>query len=79
MMATTRTTFSLDEELAEQARKLEINMSAAAREGVQAAVRRALGEADRAAYLRHPESPDNFWDEAQAWGDWDGTEAGSGE
>lgn len=69
-MVTTRTTFSLDEELAEQARKLEINMSAAAREGVQAAVRRAMGEADRAAYLRHPEEPDDFWDEAQAWGDW---------
>ena len=76
-MATTRTTFTLDEELAEQARKLEINMSAAAREGVLAAVRRALGEADRAAYLRHPEEPDDFWDEAQAWGDWDGPEPGS--
>lgn len=69
-MATTRTTFSLDEELAEKARKLEINMSAAAREGVQAAVRRAMGEAEREAYLRHPEEPDDFWDEAQAWGDW---------
>ncbi len=78
-MATTRTTFTLDEELAEQARKLEINMSAAAREGVLAAVRRALGEADRAAYLRHPEEPDDFWDEAQAWGDWDGSEPGSDE
>ncbi|WP_420437189.1 type II toxin-antitoxin system CcdA family antitoxin [Candidatus Poriferisocius sp.] len=77
MIATTRTTFTLDEELAEQARKLEINMSAAAREGVLAAVRRALGEADRAAYLRHPEEPDDFWDEAQAWGDWDGLEPGS--
>ena len=78
-MATTRTTFSLDEELAEQARKLDINMSAAARDGVLAAVKRALGEADRAAYLRNPEEPDDFWDEAQAWGDWDETEAGSGE
>ena len=78
-MATTRTTFSLDEELAEKARKLEINMSAAAREGVQAAVRRAMGEADREAYLRYPEEPDDFWDEAEAWGDWDGTEAGTGE
>ena len=78
-MATTRTTFSLDEELAEQARKLDINMSAAARDGVLAAVRRALGEADRAAYLRNPEEPDDFWDGAQAWGDWDETEAVSGE
>ncbi len=79
MMATTRTTFSLDEELAEQARKLGINMSAAAREGVIATVRRAQGEADREAYLRHPEEPDDFWDDAEAWGDWDGTEAGIGE
>ncbi|MDE0117812.1 MAG: type II toxin-antitoxin system CcdA family antitoxin [bacterium] len=78
-MATTRTTFSLDEELAEKARKLEINMSAAAREGVQAAVRRAMGEADREAYLRHPEEPDDFWDEAQAWGDWDEDDGESGE
>jgi len=79
MMATTRTTFSLDGELAEKARKLEINMSAAAREGVQAAVRRAMGEADREAYLRHPEEPDDFWDEAQAWGDWDEDDGESGE
>lgn len=78
-MTTTRTTFSLDKELAEQARKLDINMSAAAREGVIAAVRRALGEADREAYLRHPEEPDGFWDEAQAWGDWDEDEAESDE
>ena len=78
-MATTRTTFSLDEELAEKARKFEINMSAAAREGVEAAVRRAMGESDREAYLRYPEEPDDFWDEAEAWGDWDGTEAGTGE
>lgn len=78
MMATTRTTFSLDEELAEQARKLEINMSAAARAGVIAAVRRALGEADREAYLRHPEEPDDFWDDAEAWGEWDGAETGIG-
>ena len=77
MMATTRTTLTLDEELAEQARKLRVNMSAAAREGVLAAVRRALGEADRAAYLRYPEEPDDFWDEAEAWGDGDEAEAGS--
>ena len=74
MMATIRTTFTLDEELAEQARKLQINISAAAREGLAAAVRHALAEADRAAYLRHPEEPDDFWDQAQAWGDWDGDE-----
>ena len=35
--------------------------------------RHALAEADRAAYLRHPEGADDFWDEAQAqaqaWGE----------
>ena len=42
--------------------------SAAAREGVTAAVMRAMGEADRAAYQGRPEQPDNFWDSAEAWG-----------
>ena len=65
-MATMRTTFTFDEKLAEQARPLGLNISAAAREGVLAAVRHALAEADRAAYLRHPEDPDDFWDQAQA-------------
>ena len=78
-MASTRTTFTLDEELAEQARRLRVNISAAARDGVIAAVRRALGEADRAAYLRFPEQPDDFWDEAEAWGDWDDAQAWSEE
>ena len=68
MMATTRTTFTLDEALAEQARQLDVNISAAAREGVAAAVKRAMGVADRAAYQRFPEQPDSFWDEAEAWG-----------
>lgn len=36
--------------------------------GVVAAVKRAMGEADRAAYQRFPERPDDFWDEAEAWG-----------
>ena len=67
-MASTRTTFTLDERLIEQARLLNVNISAAAREGVAAAVKRALGEADRAAYERFPEQPDSFWDEAEAWG-----------
>ena len=77
-MANTRTTFTLDEELAEQARKMQINISAAARDGVTAAVRLALAEADRAAYLRHPERPDDFWDtaQAQAWGDLDDDDTG---
>ena len=68
VMAMTRTTFTLDEKLAERARKFNVNISAAAREGVTAAVKRAMGEADRAAYERFPEQPDNFWDDAQVWG-----------
>ncbi|MDJ0496293.1 MAG: type II toxin-antitoxin system CcdA family antitoxin [Acidimicrobiia bacterium] len=67
-MPTTRTTFTLDEDLAAQARKLGVNISAAARAGVVAAVRDALATADRAAYERHPEEPDPFWSNAEAWG-----------
>ena len=66
-MATIRTTFSLDEELAERARKLGVNVSAAAREGVAAAVRSALARLDREAYRRQPERPDSSWDETEAW------------
>lgn len=66
-MASTRTTFTLDDDLAERARQLGINVSAAAREGVAAAVRAALADADRAAYERHPERGDTFWNEAEAW------------
>ena len=68
MMATTRTTFTLDEKLAERARQMNVNISAAAREGVAAAVRRAMGEADRAAYERFPERPDQCWDDTETWG-----------
>lgn len=68
-METIRTTFTLDGELAEQARQLKVNISAAAREGVAASVIRALAEADRQAYLRCPEQPDDFWEQAQAWSD----------
>jgi Arc/MetJ family transcription regulator len=68
-MASTRTTFTLDDELAARARELGINISAAARDGVASAVRVALARSDRDAYLRHPERPDSFWDEAEAWGD----------
>jgi post-segregation antitoxin (ccd killing protein) len=67
-MATTRTTFSLDEALAEQARELHVNVSAAARDGVAAAVRSALAQADRRAYVNSPESVDKFWTDAEAWG-----------
>ncbi|MCY4621429.1 MAG: type II toxin-antitoxin system CcdA family antitoxin [bacterium] len=66
-MATTRTTFTLDRELAEQARQMNINLSAAARGGVKEAVRAALVRTDRDAYRRHPEQPDPFWEGAEAW------------
>lgn len=66
-MASTRTTFTLDDELAERARQLGINISAAARDGVAAAVRAALARSDREAYKRHPERPDGFWTDIEAW------------
>ena len=66
-MASTRTTFTLDDALAERARQLGVNISAAARDGVAAAVREALAQADRAAYQQQPERPDSFWTEAEAW------------
>ncbi len=65
----TRTTFTLDESVADQARRLGINISAAAREGVATAVRAALARSDRAAYERQPERPDFFWAEAESWSD----------
>lgn len=66
-MASTRTTFTLDDELAERARRLDINVSAAARQGVADAVRAALAASDRAAYERLPERPDPFWNDLEAW------------
>ncbi len=68
-MASVRTTFTLDRRLAEQARQLNINVSAAAREGVGAAVRAAMIQQDRDAYRRRPERSDPFWDEVQVWMD----------
>jgi post-segregation antitoxin (ccd killing protein) len=67
-MASVRTTFTLDDDLAEQARELGVNVSAAARNGVAVAVRAALAAADRAAYQRQPERVDEFWTEAESWG-----------
>lgn len=67
-MASTRTTFTLDAALAEQARRLGINLSAAAREGVATAVRAELERSDRRAYLEKPETPDPAWEAAEAWG-----------
>ncbi len=68
-MTTTRTTFTLDESLAEQARLLGINVSAAARHRGASAVRLALTERDRAASQTKPEKVDGFWVDAEAWGD----------
>ena len=64
-----RTTFSLDDRTAAEARRLGVNISAAARAGVADAVRRALAESDRAAYQRRPERDDDPWEGAEAWGD----------
>lgn len=68
-MTSSRTTFTLDDELAARARDLGINVSAAARQGVVDAVRAALAQSDREAYERHPEKADAFWAEAEAWGE----------
>jgi post-segregation antitoxin (ccd killing protein) len=68
-VATTRTTFTLDDSLAEQARRLGVNISAAAREGVAAAVRAALAQADRRAYQDRPETVDTAWADVEAWGE----------
>jgi post-segregation antitoxin (ccd killing protein) len=68
-MASSRTTFTLDEELAERARQLGVNVSAAARQGVADAVRTALERSDREAYLKHPERADPFWTDVEAWGE----------
>jgi hypothetical protein len=57
----------MDTALAERARRLKINVSSAAREGVQAAVKAAMAQADRDAYRRRPERPDPFWSEVEAW------------
>ena len=66
-MASIRTTFTLDSELAERARRLNVNISAAARDGVSAAVRASLAEADRAAYEQMPEHTDPSWDGSETW------------
>ncbi|MBW8077461.1 MAG: hypothetical protein GJU76_05180 [Gallionella sp.] len=67
-MASQRTTFALDEELAERARNLGVNISAAARQGVSDAVRAALEQSDRVAYTKFPERVDSDWTNAEAWG-----------
>jgi Arc/MetJ family transcription regulator len=68
-MASSRTTFTIDDDLADRVRQLGINISAAARQGVADAVRAALARSDRQAYLQRPERPDPFWSDAEAWGE----------
>ena len=66
-MASTRASFTIDRALVERAHQLNVNLSSAAREGVEAAVRAAMAQADREAYRRRPERPDPFWSEVEAW------------
>ncbi len=68
-MASIRVTFILDLALTERARQLDVNISAAAREGVVAAVRAALADADRVAYQQMPERSDPLWADTESWGD----------
>jgi post-segregation antitoxin (ccd killing protein) len=68
-MATSRSTFTLDEELATRAHQLGINISAAARQGVADAVRAELLRSDREAYEKRPEHADQFWSDVEVWGD----------
>ena len=68
-MASIRSTFSIEESVLRLAREHDVNVSAAAREGVVAAIRAAMIATDRGAYLSRPESPDPFWNDAEAWSD----------
>jgi Arc/MetJ family transcription regulator len=63
-----RTTFTLDDALAEEAHRYGVPLSASAREGVEAAVRRAKEAHDRQAYLMNPEAPED-WSPDEAWSD----------
>lgn len=65
----TKTTFTLDAELATRARSLGVNVSAAARRGVAEAVRAAMAAHDREAYRRTPEVLDEDWEDAEVWGE----------
>lgn len=62
-----RTSVVIDDELADEARELGIDMSEAAHEGLRRAVRRRRAELDRRAYQADPEAEDAAWDDAEAW------------
>jgi hypothetical protein len=64
-----RITFTLDRKLAEDARRLNIDISAAAQQGVATAVRTVKSGSDRHAYRSLPEQSDPSWECAEAWGD----------
>lgn len=62
-----RTSVSLDDDLAAEARELGVNVSEAAREGLRRAIRRRRAERDRQAYRARPEIEDEAWEQAEAW------------
>lgn len=64
-----RTSVSLDDQLAAEARELGINVSEAARDGLRRAIRRSRAERDRQAYLSRPEAEDDDWEAAESWGE----------
>ena len=68
-MASMRTTVTVDDQLLERARRLGVNISAAARQGIDDAVRSALVRSDREAYRRTPERVDPAWESVEAWGE----------
>jgi post-segregation antitoxin (ccd killing protein) len=63
-----RTSVVIDDQLAAEARELGINLSAAAREGLRRAVQRRRAALDREAYQLQPETEDQGWENAEAWG-----------
>jgi hypothetical protein len=67
-MATMRTVFTLDEEIAKKAQQLGVDVSAAARQGVIDAVEAAMVIADRLAYLEHREVENPEWTTVEVWG-----------
>ena len=69
-----RSTFTIDDELAEEARRYGVPLSAAARDGIATAVRHAQEQHDRAEYAKRPESADD-WTPLEAWGESAASEA----
>ena len=64
-----RTSVTLDDDLAAEARELGINVSEAASDGLRRAIRLRRAERDRAASRAHPEAEDEAWEQAEAWGE----------